>query len=379
MKNKYGNKLNDLVKKIKFLLPGILLASFLSIFSILLGDLIGINILKFDSSPISPILLAIVFGILIRWIFRLPSIFLPGLRFSIKIILRIGIILLGIRLTLFDVLKLGAYGVPIVMLCIIGALIITNKINKLLDLPQRLGTLIAVGTSICGVSAIVATTPAIDANEEETSYAITVITIFGLFATLVYPHLANYIFNGNPIMSGLFLGTSVHETAQVIGAGKIFADFFQQNIALDVATVTKLVRNVFMVAVIPFMAFYYSNLNKSIDKKSNITNIFKIFPIFIIGFILMSIVRTIGDVGIGSSGEAFGIFQKANWTEIIFVMNKWAGYFLLIALASVGLNTDISKFKALGLKPFLVGFTAAVSVGLISYVAILLLGSFIKF
>ena len=109
-----------------------------------------------------------------------------------KKVLRLGIILLGIRLTIFDVFKLGVYGVPIVLSSACSARCsLPRCINKWLKLPERLGTLIAVGTSICGVSAIVATGPAIDAEDEEVAYAVAVITIFGLVATLVYPYLAN--------------------------------------------------------------------------------------------------------------------------------------------------------------------------------------------
>ena len=88
--------------------------------------------------------------------------------------------------------------------------------------------------------------------------AVTVITIFGLFATLFYPYLAHMLYAGDAVKVGLFLGTSVHETAQVIGAAKIYADMFSQTLALDLATITKLVRNVFMAAVIPFMAYRYA-------------------------------------------------------------------------------------------------------------------------
>jgi len=374
-RNLFGVSISDLPK----LLPGLLAVSVLTWVSIWTSEFIGTRLMGFEKSPISPVMLAIILGLMIGVVVRIPKVVTPGLQFSVKKVLRLGIILLGIRLTVFDVFKLGIFGVPIVALVIIGALIITTLINNKLKLPERLGTLIAVGTSICGVTAIVAASPAIDAEEEESAYAITVITIFGLFATLVYPYLANTIFAGGAMQVGMFLGTSVHETAQVVGAGQIYADIFSQPVALDVATVTKLVRNVFMAAVIPFMAYYYARRTKDGDFQGENTNFSKLFPVFIIGFILMAALRSIGDAGINSSGQAFGILEENVWSELIEFIKNWAGIFLVVALAGVGLSTNFHSFKALGVKPFFVGLCASVVVGGISFLAIKLLGSLVIF
>ena len=362
------------------LLPGLLAVAALTWLSIWLGDFIGKDLLRFEKSPISPVMIAIILGITIRSIATLPKVFDPGLKFSVKKLLRLGIIFLGIRLTIFDVFKLGAFGVPIVVFCIIGALLITTWINKRLNLPQRLGTLIAVGTSICGVTAIVATSPAIDADEEESAYAVAVITVFGLFATLFYPYLANINFAEHALKAGLFLGTAVHETAQVVGAAKIYADIFSQSLTLDVATVAKLVRNVFMVLVIPFMAYYYARQTPVDGEfKGNKPSILKLLPLFIIGFISMATLRSIGDVGINSAGSAFGLWPEVVWKEIIYIIKSWAEILLVVALAGVGLGTNIRSLKALGVRPFIVGLGASLSVGLVSYIAITLLGGMVTF
>jgi uncharacterized integral membrane protein (TIGR00698 family) len=323
--------------------------------------------------------LIILLGIIISAIIPLPASLKPGLSFSVKKVLRLGIILLGIRLTIFAVFMLGLYGIPIVVVCIIGALLITTQVNKWLKLPQRLGALIAVGTSICGVSAIVATSPAIEAEEEETAYAVAVITIFGLLATLIYPYVANLIFAGNALKSGLWLGTSIHDTSQVVGAAKVYADVFSQPLALDVATVTKLVRNVFMVFVIPFMAYYYArNLKDEGVSKGKKTNPLKLLPLFILGFLAMAVLRSIGDAGIQTSGLAFGIWDAETWDGIIKFITNWAGNFLVVALAGVGLSTKISTFRGLGLKPFFVGLVAALAVGIVSFITITLVGGLVS-
>ena len=362
------------------LLPGLLAVSFLTWLSIWLSNFIGEDLLGFNKSPISPVMIAVILGLSLASIVTLPKIIDLGLKFSVKKLLRLGIILLGIRLTIFDVFKLGVFGVPIVILCIVGALLITTWINKKLDLPQRLGTLIAVGTSICGVTAIVATSPVIDADEEESAYAIAVITVFGLFATLVYPYLANYIFAGDGLKAGLFIGTAVHETAQVVGAAKIYADIYSQTLTLDIATVTKLVRNVFMAIVIPFMAYYYARQTPPEGEfKGKKTSVLKLLPMFILGFIAMAAFRSIGDAGLNSGGSAFGLLAAPTWTAVIASIKSWAEILLIVALAGVGLGTNFRSIKALGIKPFIVGSGASLSVGLVSYIAIIILGGFVTF
>ncbi|OGO20678.1 MAG: hypothetical protein A2Z14_19100 [Chloroflexi bacterium RBG_16_48_8] len=363
-KNVLGVKVDQVPK----IIPGLVVASLLAWLSTWLSEFLGVDVLPFEKSPISAVMMAILLGLIIGNILTLPSWLKPGFDFAVKKVLRFGIILLGIRLSIFDVFKLGAYGVPIVLLCIIGALFFTTRLNKWLKLPERLGALIAVGTSICGVSAIVATGPAIDAEDEEVAYAVAVITIFGIFATLVYPYLANVIFAGDPTKVGLFLGTSVHDTSQVTGAALVFSQVFSLPKALDVAMVTKLVRNVFMVAVIPFMAFYYTSKTKSAEESvGKKTNIAKLLPQFIIGFLILAVIRSLGDAL--WAGEA--------WTDVVGFTATWAVNLLVVALAAVGLTTSFKILKGLGIKPFIVGLGAALIVGVVSFVAISLLGAFI--
>ena len=366
------------VVQIPRLLPGLLAVVALAWFSIWLSEFVGVTLLGFDKTPISAVMLAILLGLVVGTVLRLPRAFEPGLRFAVKKVLRLGIILLGIRLTIFDVLRLGVYGVPIVILCVLGALLFTTYSNRWLHLPPRLGTLIAVGTSICGVSAIVATGPAIDAEDEEVAYAVAVITIFGLAATVVYPYLANVVFAGQALNAGLFLGTAVHDTSQVVGAGKVYADVFAAPLALDVATVTKLVRNVFMAAVIPTMAFLSCRRTSQGDAcDSRRVSFFRLLPLFVAGFVALAVARSIGDAGLNAGGRAFGLWDGATWAAIHATVKGWAENLMVVALAGVGLSTDFRTFKGLGLKPFLVGLAAALAVGVVSYLAISLLGRFV--
>ena len=374
------NLLGVTVDQVPSLLPGLLVAALLAALSIWLSEFFGVTLLGFDKTPISPVMLAILLGLIFGALVPVPQALEPGFSFAVKKVLRLGIIMLGIRLTVFDIFKLGVFGVPIVVFCILGALFFTTRINKWVNLPERLGTLIAVGTSICGVSAIVATGPAIDAEEEEVAYAVAVITVFGLLATLVYPYVANVIFAGEALKVGLFLGTSVHDTSQVVASAKVYADVFGAPLALDVATVTKLVRNVFMVAVIPLMALYCARKTavqrESADKR---ISVLKLLPLFIVGFLAMAAIRSIGDAGVNAGGNAFGLWGAAAWTGMVGFIQTWGGNLLVVALAGVGLSTDFRAFRGLGIKPFIVGLGAALVVGVVSFLAITLMGSLVTF
>jgi len=373
--------------KLHTIIPGLLVVIALALVSMWLSNLIGKDLMGFDKSPISAVMICLILGLIIRNVFKLPSFLNVGFKFSVKKLLRLGIILLGIRLSIFSVFELGLIGIPIVLICISSALIITTFLNKKLKQPKRLGTLIAVGTSICGVSAIVAMSPVIEAKEEETAYAVAVITVFGLIATIGYPFLVYFIFGGDATKAGLWLGTSIHDTSQVTGAALVFSDFWNLPLGLDVATVTKLVRNVFMILVIPLMSFLYiKNQMKEATVASGITsnvkskvNIKKLIPVFVIGFLLVSIFRSIGDSGINTTNLAFGFIGQDSWDGFIKIVKDFATILFVIALGGVGLSTDFSNFKGLGIKPFLVGLFAALTIGIVSFVSVSLLGGLIIF
>ena len=355
--------------------PGIFFSFIIAYAGIYLSDFIGTEVLNLGKSPISPIMLSIIIGLLVGNIFKIHSIFLEGINFSLKFILRLGIICLGIRLGLLDILKVGIIGIPLIIACIIISIILFNYFCKLFDVPSKIGSLIAVGTSICGASAIVASSPAINANKEEVTYAIANITIFGIIAMFTYPFLSHYLFNGDELSIGLFLGTSIHETAQVAGAGLIYSEQYNSPDTMNIATVTKLVRNISMIVVIPFISYLY--LKNNIGKKNTKPSILSMFPVFIIGFIIMGVVRSIGDYGIQSFDKAFGVFLNDQWQLIIHYIKSLAEYSLAIAMAAVGISTNLVSLRSLGIKPFYVGFSAAICVGLVSYIGIIFLNSFI--
>ena len=150
--------------------------------------------------------------------------------------------------------------------------------------------LISIGSTVCGTTAIMATAPVIKANKNEVSYAIANITLFGIFSMLMYPYFANIYFDGDTLLIGLFLGTSIHETSQVAAAGLIYEQQFNSPETLNIATVTKLIRNTFLIIMIPLFAFYIT-----VAKQRKNYSLIKYFSIFCLGFIGMIILRNIGD------------------------------------------------------------------------------------
>ena len=352
-------------QNIKKLIPGLLLGILVALISFYSAKFFN-NLIGYKSL-ISSILLAIILGILIKTFFGVKNVFNEGLDFNVKKVLRIGIVILGIRLSISEIFSLGITGLPIILFCIISGLLTGYFLTKLLRLPSKLGVLIAVGTSICGASAIVATAPGINAKKEEIAYAITVITIFGLIAMIFYPFLAN-ILEFTEKNAGLFLGTSIHETAQVTGAGFIYDETFgTENVGKNAITV-KLVRNLSMVFVIPLMTILYKQSSSKNDQLINLKDLSKLVPMFILGFFLMSIIRTLGDLSFDSTS----FINEENWKWITDQLTSISKFLLIIAMGSVGMTTDLNSLKNLGLKPFLVGILVATIVGLSSLLCITL-------
>ena len=346
---------------IKAIFPGVVLALVFCLFSQGINNVLAIEIFNTPKSPISTVLIAILLGILMGNAFTPRPGMMIGLDFTQQYILKLGIIFLGIRLSFADLIKFGSIAIPLVIFCIVGVLILIKLLIKKVPISSKMSYLIAIGTSVCGATAIVATAPVINAKKTEVAYAIANITLFGVIAMLVYPYFAEWYFDNNSIEAGLFLGTSIHETSQVAAAGLIYDQQFNNPETLNVATVTKLIRNTFLVILIPLFAFLYNRGEIREQKYS----IFNIFPYFVLGFIGMIIVRNLGDQFFSIENNNFYI-----WSKFIEYLKILATVFLTMAMAAVGISINLSELKSMGYKPFIVGLIAAVTVGIISLVYI---------
>ena len=346
---------------LKRIFPGVVLALVFYLFSQGINNVLAIEIFGTTKSPISTVLIAILLGIVMGNAFTPRPGMMVGLDFTQQYILKLGIIFLGIRLSFEEFIKFGSIAIPLIIVCIVGVLILIKILIKKVPISSKMSYLIAIGTSVCGATAIVATAPVINAKKTEVAYAIANITLFGVIAMILYPLFAEWYFDNEELKVGLFLGTSIHETSQVAAAGLIYDQQFNSPETLNVATVTKLIRNTFLVFMIPLFAFLY-NRGKAKDRSYSILDI---FPYFVLGFIGMIIVRNLGD-------QIFSIESDNNhhWVSLIEYLKILATAFLTMAMAAVGISINLSELRSMGYKPFVVGFIAAVTVGFISLIYI---------
>ena len=346
-----------LYKKYLVVIPGIILAFVLYTLSQGFNNIIGIELLGYSKSPISTAMIAILLGMFFGNVFKVRDSFQKGLDFTREYILKLGIICLGIQLKPFEFLDFGKIAIPLIVICIISVLVIIKILIKKLKIPTRMAYLISIGSTVCGTTAIMATAPVIKATKNEVSYAIANITLFGILSMLIYPYFANFYFSGEPLLIGLFLGTSIHETSQVAAAGLIYEQQFNSPETLNIATVTKLIRNTFLIIMIPLFAFLY---NRGQVKEKNYS-LLSIFPYFVLGFVGMIVLRNIGD-------EIF--ILNSDWIDTVEIIKFSSKIFLTMAMAAIGLSTNLKDIKNMGYKPFLVGFIAMLTVGIVCIITI---------
>ncbi|MEM9057847.1 MAG: putative sulfate exporter family transporter [Pseudomonadota bacterium] len=341
------------------IVPGLLLALGLALAGRYLSTVVGSDLLGLAKSPMSPIMMAIVLGITVRNALPLSATFQPGIHCALKRVLRLGIVLLGFRMSLGQLGDVGIKSLPVIGATVGSALLIVTWLSRRLGLSRGLGTLLTVGTSICGITAIVATAPTIGARDHEVSYAVACVTLFGVVAMLLYPFAAHALFNGDAFAIGLFLGTAVHDTAQVAGAGLVYEQYYGNAQALDVATVTKLLRNLTMLLIIPLVAVLH---HRQAAGSGAAPRWYTLVPLFVVGFAAMSVLRTIGDAG----ELAFGVLSPERWATLIALVQGAAELCLAVAMAAVGLSTCVRNLLSIGVKPLAMGFVAALLVGTVS-------------
>jgi len=298
--------------------------------------------------PLSPILLGILMGMSLgRLAERRPS-WNPGISLAAGPWLKFAVVLIGLRLSLGDLISTGLLALPLVVGVLLTGLLAAVGIARLLGVPPRLTALIGVGTAICGASAIGATAPAIRARAEETAYAIACVALFGLLATLLYPPLFHWLLD-DPQRVGLVLGGAIHDTAQVMGAAGLYTQLWPGEGAIEAATVSKLMRNAAMIAVVPLVIMMATSGEQGSGKRPR-------FPLFILAFIAMAGLRSLGDYGLPEAGLPFwqGLLDAAAWlSQFLFAM----------AMAALGMGVRPGILRQLGWRPACLAFSVAVLVG----------------
>lgn len=337
------------MKLTKKSIPGIVICIVIAAVSTILGKLkIGNASLEVIGAPVFAIIIGMIITLINPELSGKES-FQPGIKFTSKKILQWAVIILGFSLNLGTIAKVGTQSLPVIICTISISLITAFVIMKLLKIDSKVATLIGVGSSICGGSAIAATAPVIEADDEEVAQAVSVIFLFNVLAALIFPSLGHAIGLGSEGFA-IFAGTAVNDTSSVTAAASTAEGIYGVEGILSTAVTVKLTRTLAIIPITLVLALYRMYKAKKSGGESNAFDFKKIFPWFILFFVGASIVTTI--VGIIPQ-SAFTAFYTATFVG----MMKWlAKFFIAMAMCAIGLNTDIVKLIKKGGKPILLGF-----------------------
>jgi uncharacterized integral membrane protein (TIGR00698 family) len=289
------------------------------------------------------VLWAIVIGLLVGNLIKLPAVFQAGID-TYEFWLKAGIVLLGSRFLLGDILKLGGVSLVLVVIEISGSLLLMTALGRAFGLRPKLVNLLAIGSSVCGVSAIIAAKGAIDADDEDASFAIAAILALGAISLFTFPlighalHLSDHAY-------GLWSGLAVDNTAEATAAGALFSDS-----AGKVAVLTKTCRNAMIGFVVLGYAVYWARKGQASAVGNKAAFLWNKFPKFVLGFLVISIVVSLG------------VFN-ADQVKSLANLSRWA---FLLTFAGVGLKTNFRQLSKQGLRPFAVGVLGEVLIAVLT-------------
>lgn len=288
--------------------------------------------------------IAILAGMVIALFWKNKAGAESGIKFASKKILQYAVILLGFGLNLNVVWQTGKESLPIIVCTITTSLLISYVLHRVMHIPGRISTLVGVGSSICGGSAIAATAPVIGADDEEVAQAISVIFFFNVLAAVLFPTFGFLI--GFDTTSGgafgIFAGTAVNDTSSVTAAASTWDSMWNLGSqTLDKAVTVKLTRTIAIIPITLVLAVYRAKKEK--NAASGGFRFRQVFPFFILYFLAASLITTVS-VHFGLSAAVFAPFKE---------LSK---FFIVMAMAAIGLNTDVVKLVKTGGKPLLMGF-----------------------
>jgi uncharacterized integral membrane protein (TIGR00698 family) len=314
--------------------------------------------------PLSPVMCAVVLGMLWRNTLGVPTWALSGLDWTMHRLLRVGIALVGLRLTLGGATAIAATALPVALSCLVVALTAGIGLSRLLAVPRRLGLLLAIGTAVCGCTAVVALSPVIKARHAETAFAVTCVVLFGCTAMLLYPWVAGHFFAASPVHAGIFLGTAIHDTSQVIGAALIYSQQAAAPAALAAASVAKLLRNLSIAVLIPVAAWLtqreeagqQSHASGQADAVAVAApRRASLVPLFVLAFIGFILVRTVGDALYAPAAPWWQALVNTGYTA--------SDLFLTCGMTAVGLSVSFTDMWRIGWRPLAAGLAVATLVG----------------
>ncbi len=312
------------------ILPGLSVAVLVAIVATILASTDFIK----KTVNFSPLILAILIGVAVGNIIKFPDSFKPGITFALKKVLRVAIVFLGFRLTFQNIMEVGLEGLIIDTIMLLGTFFIgVYASTKIFKLDSSMGYLLASGSSICGASAVLATSAVVKSEMHHTAMAVATVTIFGTISMFLYPavYKAGLLLDFNDLLYGLWTGATVHEVAQVVAAG-----FAISEVAGNTATIAKLTRVMMLAPLLIVLSIYLAKKHSLHGATVSLRDI--PIPYFVFGFIAM--------VGVNS----IGIIPQ-NITHGINVIDT---FLMTVAMAAMGIETNINKMKGVGMKPIYV-------------------------
>lgn len=347
--------------------PGVMVAIALALLARGMADALAHGAGGLPKFPLSPVMCAVVLGMLWRNTLGVPAWASQGLRWAMHQLLRTGIALVGLRLTLLGATAIAATAAPVALTCLLFALATGLTLARLLNVPQRLGLLLAIGTAVCGATAVVAMSPVIRARHAETAFAVTCVVLFGCVAMLCYPWVAGHFFAASPRYAGIFLGTAIHDTSQVVGAALMYSQQAHQPEALAAASVAKLLRNLSIAVLIPVAAWLTQRHDArarheasgqeegGASQPAGLSGHVRLVPLFVLGFLACIIVRTAGDAIMPAGSDL--------WQALIHTGYTASDLFLTCGMTAVGLSVSFTDMWRIGWRPLAAGFAVATLVG----------------
>src|SRR5271157_5980116 len=332
------------------LIPGLVLIFALSIGGKLLSDwLPAVIVINWVRSLPSNVIIAIVGGMIIGNLVPLPKLLLPGIA-SYEFFLKVGIVLMGARFLVTDVARLGGIGLAMVVVEILFSIAFVTLFARWFRLPEKLGSLLSVGVGICGVSAIIGAAPSIEAEKEETGYAIAVILVFGAAALVVYPLIGRLLSMSDKLF-GIWAGLAVDNTAEAVATGAIYS-----KAALAYTTIAKLCRNALMGFVILGFAVYYARRGMAKQVTHQGRFLWQKFPKFVLGFLGLSVIFSVlFALFPGKDAHAYLVGRVGAMRNL----SEWA---FQLTFVGVGLRTSFRDLVRTGVKPLVVGVAAETAV-----------------
>jgi uncharacterized integral membrane protein (TIGR00698 family) len=339
-------------------LPGLALTTVIAVLAMYVHRLPFAPFTVDQRHPIDALLVAILLGLVVRNVFPLGARMGAGIKYAVKKVLPFAIVLMGAKLDFFDVMRVSRQALLISLLCVVVALTLTIWLCKVTGVGQKLGLLIGIGTAICGGTAIAVTAPTIEADDKDTAFAITTITLFGVIAIFVFPPLGHAL-DLSQTEFGVWAGVAIHATPQVMAAG-----FAYGAEAGEIAVIVKLVRVLLLAPMLVGLGWWYAR-EKRRQQQAHVapkTKFTTLFPPFILGFLALAVANTLNLL----PDFTVHLRESALWAagdlpiSLSLAVTTVSGFLITIAMAGVGCGVHLKSLLGIGFRGLYVGLFAAV-------------------